>query len=324
MLGQKAGDEVKRYIKTSPSPTGSISFKGTVYRTVPAPKVAAFSSRGPNYRTPEILKPDVIAPGVNILAGWTGNVGPTDLDIDPRRVEFNIISGTSMSCPHVSGLAALLRKAHPDWSTSAIKSALMTTAYNLDTSGNNITDLATGAESSPFVLGAGHVDPNRALDPGLVYEIAPKDYISFLCSIGYSLKRIQVFVRDPAETVDCSKQSLTSPGDLNYPSFSVVFNSPDAVVKYTRAVRNVGSEVDAVYKVEVKAPPSVEVVVEPSELVFGEGKETVRYEVTFKSVVGSGLEAGLSSFGSIEWVDGVHRVRSPVAARWLAGSVQSM
>ncbi|KAJ6394266.1 hypothetical protein OIU77_023484 [Salix suchowensis] len=70
-----------------------------------APKVAAFSSRGPNYLKPEILKPVAIAPGVNILA---------DLELDPRRVEFNIVSGTTMSCPHVSGIAAMLRKAYPD------------------------------------------------------------------------------------------------------------------------------------------------------------------------------------------------------------------
>lgn len=324
MLGQKAGDEVKRYIKTASSPTGSLSFKGTVYGTEPAPKVAAFSSRGPNYRTPEILKPDVIAPGVNILAGWTGNVGPTDLEIDPRRVEFNIISGTSMSCPHVSGLAALLRNAHPDWSTSAIKSALVTTAYSLDTSGRNITDLATGADSSPFVHGAGHVDPNKALDPGLVYDIAPKDYISFLCSIGYTPSRIQVFVRDPAEKVDCSATNLATPGDLNYPSLSVVFQSREGVVKYTRTVTNVGSSVDAVYKVVVKEPASVEVSVEPKELVFGKGKESLSYEVTFKSVVGAGFEAVSASFGWIEWVDGVHSVKSPVAVRWQAGLVQSM
>lgn len=324
MLGQKAGDQVKLYFKTTTSPTGSISFKGTVYGTEPAPKVAAFSSRGPNYRTLEILKPDVIAPGVNILAGWTGNVGPTDLEIDPRRVEFNIISGTSMSCPHASGLAALLRNAHPDWSTSAIKSALMTTAYNLDTSERNITDLATGTDSSPFVHGAGHVDPNKALDPGLVYDIVPSDYISFLCSIGYTPRRIQVFVRDPAEKINCSESSLATPGDLNYPSLSVVFRAHDGVVKYTRTVTNVGSSVDAVYKVVVKEPSSVEVSVDPKELVFGKGKESLTYEVTFKSVVGSGYEAGLSSFGWIEWVDEVHRVRSPVAVRWQTGSVQSM
>ncbi|GMH17573.1 hypothetical protein Nepgr_019414 [Nepenthes gracilis] len=175
MVGQIAGDKIKGYVVSDPNPTATINFRGTAIGSFPpAPKVAAFSSRGPNHLTPEILKPDLIAPGVNILAGWTGFTAPTDLDIDPRRVEFNIISGTSMSCPHVSGLAALLRKAHPSWSPAAIKSALMTTAYYLDNSGNNITDLATGEQSSPFVHGSGHVNPNRALDPWTSVRYRPK------------------------------------------------------------------------------------------------------------------------------------------------------
>lgn len=109
MVGQTAGDQIRDYVSSVPNPTAKIMFRGTIIGPSPsAPRVAAFSSRGPNHLTPEILKPDVIAPGVNILAGWTGSAAPTDLDIDPRRVKFNIISGTSMSCPHVSGLAALL------------------------------------------------------------------------------------------------------------------------------------------------------------------------------------------------------------------------
>ncbi|KAM0007625.1 putative cucumisin [Helianthus debilis subsp. tardiflorus] len=152
MLGASAGDKVKEYLKSDPSPTATIVFRGTVIGTSPsAPRVASFSSRGPNYRTAEILKPDVIAPGVNILAGWTGYTSPTSLDSDSRRVDFNIISGTSMSCPHVSGLSALLRKAHPTWSPAAIKSALMTTAKYLDNIGENITDLATGVDCSVVV-----------------------------------------------------------------------------------------------------------------------------------------------------------------------------
>ncbi|KAE8818069.1 subtilisin protease [Hordeum vulgare] len=115
MVGQKFGDKIRHYVKTDPSPTATIVFHDTVIGKSPsAPCVAAFSSRGPQYRTAEILKPDVTAPGVNILAAWTGEASPTDLEIDPRHVPFNIISGTSMSCPHVSGLAALLRQAHPD------------------------------------------------------------------------------------------------------------------------------------------------------------------------------------------------------------------
>lgn len=320
MVGQIAGDKIKEYLKSENSPTATITFQGTVIGSTPAPKVAAFSSRGPNHLTPEILKPDVIAPGVNILAGWTGSASPTDLEIDPRRVEFNIISGTSMSCPHVSGLAALLRKANPDWTPAALKSALMTTSYVLDDNGKNITDLATGEESSPFIHGSGHVDPNRALDPGLVYDIEPSDYVAFLCSIGYDAKRISIFVRG-STTVDCGAQELRSPGDLNYPSFSVVFDSSNHVVKYKRVVKNVGNSINAIYEVKVDAPQSVEVSVSPSKLVFSSNEQTLAYQVTFSNLVSDQIDA---KFGSIEWTDGNHRVRSPIAIRWSKGLVASI
>lgn len=325
MVGQAAADKIRDYARSDPTPTATIVFKGTVIGISPsAPKVAAFSSRGPNHLSPEILKPDVIAPGVNILAGWTGTSAPTDLDIDPRRVEFNIISGTSMSCPHVSGLAGLLRNAYPDWSPAAIKSALMTTAYNLDNNGNNITDLATGDKSTPFIHGAGHVDPNRALDPGLVYDVDDTDYVAFLCAIGYDSKRIAVFVRESAE-VDCASQSLATPGDLNLPSFSVVFDGKKREVKYKRAVKNVGSSRDAIYEVKVKSPPSVEISVSPSKLMFGEDNEKLLYEITFTSTVAlDKLSVTSQGFGSIEWSDGTHVVRSPVAVMWRQGSAISM
>ncbi|PKI43778.1 hypothetical protein CRG98_035789 [Punica granatum] len=326
MVGATARDKIREYIRTDQSPTATIEFLGTVIGSSPAaPKVASFSSRGPNHLTAEILKPDVIAPGVNILAAWTGASGPTNLDIDPRRVEFNIISGTSMSCPHATGLAALLRKAHPDWSPAAIKSALMTTAYNFDDSGKNIKDLANGEEATPFINGAGHVDPNRALDPGLVYDIVSKDYVAFLCAIGYDSQRISVFVREPVSTNSCEQQVLASPGDLNYPSFSVVFQSDNnGMVKYQRAVKNVGSASDAVYEVKINAPNDVEVSLSPSKLVFSAQNQILSYEITFLSL-GFG-SPGLNSprFGSIEWSDGTHRVRSPIAVRWHQESVKSV
>lgn len=317
MVGQTAGDKIKEYIKLSQYPTATIEFRGTVIGNSPsAPQVASFSSRGPNYRTSEILKPDVIAPGVNILAGWTGKVGPTDLDLDPRRVEFNIISGTSMSCPHVSGIAALLRKAYPNWSPAAIKSALMTTAYDVDNSGGKIKDLGTGRESNPFIHGAGHVDPNKALNPGLVYDLDGKDYLAFLCSIGYSAGNIAVFTREPTSFDICEKtEGLTSPGDLNYPSFSVVFDFNTGLVKYKRVVTNVGSSSDVVYNVKVNAPSGVDVSVSPSKLVFNAENKTQAFEVTFTRL-GYG---GTQSFGSIEWSDGTHLVKSPIAVRWSNG-----
>ncbi|EOY27273.1 Subtilase family protein [Theobroma cacao] len=323
-VGEKAGNEIRQYIKISQFPTATIVFHGTVIGpSPPAPKVAAFSSRGPNHLTPEILKPDVIAPGVNILAGWTGFIGPSQLNIDTRRVNFNIISGTSMSCPHVSGLAALLIKAYPNWSPAAIKSALMTTAYSLDNSGNTIKDLATGVESSPFVYGAGHVDPNIALMPGLVYDIDDGDYVAFLCSIGYDSKRIAIFVREPTGP-DVCEGKLATPGNLNYPSFSVVFDSNDHVVKYKRTVKNVGPSVDAVYEAKVNAPPGVEISVSPSKLEFSAENQTLSYEITFASDGLALFAVALEAFGSIEWSDGVHLVRSPIAVRWLQGLKDSI
>ena len=129
-----------------------------------------------------------------------------------------------MSCPHVSGIAALLRQARPDWSPAAIKSALMTTAYNVDNAGDVIKDMSTG-----------HVDPNRALEPGLVYDAGADDYVSFLCALGYTAELIAIFTK---ERTDCSKRKA-SVGDLNYPSFSVVFGSDkkdvgDLILEYPR------------------------------------------------------------------------------------------
>jgi len=131
MRGPKAGEYIKAYINTSTNPMTTIKLKGlTVIGKARAPVVTAFSSRGPNTVVPEILKPDLIAPGLNILAAWTGHAGPTYSD--KERLDFNIVSGTSMSCPHVTGLAALIRAADPAWTPAAIKSALMTSSVLFD------------------------------------------------------------------------------------------------------------------------------------------------------------------------------------------------
>ncbi|BAF10215.1 subtilisin-like protease SBT1.4 [Oryza sativa Japonica Group] len=315
MVGQKFGDKIKYYVQSDPSPTATIVFRGTVIGKSPsAPRVAAFSSRGPNYRAPEILKPDVIAPGVNILAAWTGESAPTDLDIDPRRVEFNIISGTSMSCPHVSGLAALLRQAQPDWSPAAIKSALMTTAYNVDNSSAVIKDLATGTESTPFVRGAGHVDPNRALDPGLVYDAGTEDYVSFLCTLGYSPSIISLFTTD-GSVANCSTK-FPRTGDLNYPAFAVVLSSYKDSVTYHRVVRNVGSNANAVYEAKIDSPSGVDVTVSPSKLVFDESHQSLSYDITIAASGNPVIVDTEYTFGSVTWSDGVHDVTSPIAVTW--------
>nr|GMD52681.1 subtilisin-like protease SBT5.6 [Ipomoea batatas] len=120
-------EAILEYIRTDENPTATLLPGETVLGVKPAPVMAPFTSSGPNSIEPNILKPDITAPGFNILAAWSEAASPTNLAFDPRRVKYNIISGTSMSCPHVSAVAALLKAIHPDWSSAAIRSAIMTT-----------------------------------------------------------------------------------------------------------------------------------------------------------------------------------------------------
>lgn len=317
-VGRKNGDLIREYVNTNLNPTATIQFLGTVLGIKPSPVVAAFSSRGPNSMAPQILKPDVVAPGVNILAAWTGAAAPSELETDRRRVKFNIISGTSMSCPHVSGVAALLKAAHPDWSPAAIRSALMTTAYTVDNSGRPLRDVATGADSTAFDHGAGHVNPQKALSPGLVYDMDVQDYVDFLCALSYTANQILMIAKS---NVTCSRKAIANrnPGNINYPSFAVVFGvnendkSSGTVVRYTRTVTNVGAS-GSKYRVAVSAPATVTVSVKPRTLVFGAVNQKLSYTVTFVSKT---LTVSRSpSFGSVIWTDGVHKVRSPVAFSW--------
>ncbi|URE34150.1 Peptidase inhibitor I9 [Musa troglodytarum] len=277
------------------NPTATIAFRGTKVGVRPSPVVAAFSSRGPSAITPGILKPDLMAPGVNILAAWTGS--------------FNIISGTSMSCPHVSGLAALLKGAHPDWSPGAIKSALMTTAYAAYPGDGGILDVATGRAATPFDFGAGHVDPPKALDPGLVYNVTTDDYLDFLCALNYTPLQIATLSRLTNYT--CDRKKTYEVSDLNYPSFAVAFATASTTLKHTRTLTNVGAP--GTYKATVSAPEDVKVVVEPTALTFAALGEKKNYTVTFST---SSQPSGSTAFGRLEWSDDQHVVGSPLAFSW--------
>uniref|UniRef100_A0A0D3FB74 Subtilisin-like protease n=1 Tax=Oryza barthii TaxID=65489 RepID=A0A0D3FB74_9ORYZ len=289
----KDTETIHSYTQSVADPVARIDFLGTVINQPPsAPRVAAFSSRGPNRFAPEILKPDMIAPGVDILAAWTREMSSTMANvIDNRRVEFNIISGTSMACPH---------------------SAMMTTAYNVDNDGNAIKDMATGQAAGPFELGSGHVDPNRALDPGLVYNTTADDYITFLCSLGYNSSQIALFTND-GSTTDCSTRPRRSVGDLNYPAFSVVFARSGEQVTQRRAVTNVGANTNVVYNVTITAPPGTTLTVTPTRLAFDAQRRTLDYSITVSAGATSSSE---HQWGSIVWSDGQHTVRSPVVATW--------
>ncbi|KAI0494589.1 hypothetical protein KFK09_024730 [Dendrobium nobile] len=320
-VGASAGDEIRKYIASAATPTGTILFRGTRLGVRPAPVVASFSARGPSPQSPEILKPDVIAPGLNILAAWPDGIGPAGIESDHRQTEFNILSGTSMACPHVSGLAALLKAAHPDWSPAAIRSALMTTAYNKDNEGKPMLDEATGNVSGVFDAGTGHVDPRRAMDPGLIYDIAPMDYINFLCNLNYTSENIKSITRRGADCTGAKRAGHA--GNLNYPSFSALFAGVAGNGKarqsthFLRTVTNVGRGA-AVYRAEVSAPAGSKVEVEPLELRFRRTGQKLSFllRVELEAAEGEGgrLPAGSSAVrgGEIVWKDGQHSVRSPI------------
>ncbi|CAO2146112.1 unnamed protein product [Urochloa humidicola] len=318
-----AAEKIKEYIRENTSPVVTMVFLGTVIgrMTPSAPRMASFSSRGPSFIAPEILKPDFTAPGVDILVAWTGENSPSNLNSDMRRVKFNIVSGTSVSCPHVSGIAALLRQVHPDWSPAAIKSALMTTAYNVDNAGGVIKDMSTGLAATPFVRGAGHVDPNRAMDPGLVYDAGTDDYISFLCSMGYTAEQIAILTRDGSVT-NCSTRPGSMGDHSNYPAFSLVLRSGDGAVTQRRVVRNVGSNASATYKANITSPAGVRVTVQPSTLKFSTLQKTQGYVITFTPQQQSMTDK--YTFGSIVWSDGKHKVLSPIAITWPMTQVAAM
>jgi len=118
-------------------------------------RVATFSSRGP--AVGNLLKPDIAAPGVNIVAqGYGGGSG------EERHFGYGQVSGTSMAAPHVSGAAALVRQIHPDWSNAWIKSALMSTAKYTD------VFVAGGTPAQPLDIGAGRLDLTNTADPGVI------------------------------------------------------------------------------------------------------------------------------------------------------------
>ncbi len=126
-------------------------------------RVAGFSSRGPSDVTGDLLRPDVAAPGVNVLAAYAPDTYFASIGWEPRE-RFAALSGTSMSSPQVAGAGALLTQLHPTWSPAAIRSALVTTAR-------------TPSPPTPHVAaGAGRVDPTAAADPGLVVEPSTDEY----------------------------------------------------------------------------------------------------------------------------------------------------
>lgn len=159
------------------------------------------------------------------------------------------------------------------------------------------------APASPLDYGGGLMQPNRAANPGLVYDLTTVDYLNFLCSLGYNATQMSPFISAFA----CPKKSIRIQ-DLNYPSLTW-FNLTGPVA-VSRTLKNVGQP--GRYKVLVRAPPGVAVAVEPETLDFG----TVGEEKTFRVTAAphtNGTTLSRNVFGQLTWSDGKHIVRSPLS-----------
>ena len=274
---------VKAYAAT-PGATATIN-KAQIVLNAAAPFTASFSSRGPlRAGNGDLLKPDLIAPGQDILAAVAppGNSGR----------EFDLYSGTSMSSPHVAGLAALLKGLHPTWSPMMIKSALMTTGY----------DVLDGPNTDPLVIfrqGAGHVRPNAGEQPGLGLRFGLGDWLGFLC--GTQL---------PHSFCTSGGIPVLDPSNFNSPSIAIGDLAGTQTV--TRTVTNVGSAA-ATYTASSSAS-GFSVSINPASLTLNPG-ESKSYAVTFTRTT-----ASLNSYtgGQLTWSDGTHTVRSPIVVRPVA------
>jgi len=280
-LQNTARTDVKAYAATTGA-TASIS-KASIVLNVPAPFTASFSSRGPLLAgNGDLLKPDIIAPGQDVLAAVAppGNGGRL----------FDLYSGTSMSSPHVAGLAALFKQKYPGWSPMAIKSALMTSAG----------DVLDGPNTNPLVIfrqGAGHVQPALALNPGLVYDAGFSDWLSFICGV------------QPGG--GCTGVTPIDPSNLNVASIAIGDMAGTQTV--TRRVTNVSGGPLTV-NASISGLTGITAVVTPATLTLGPG-QTKSFTVT---VTNATATPGSYIGGQLTWAGSGVSVRSPIVIRPVA------
>lgn len=293
------GLAIKAYIASAASPTAEL-VTGERGEWPYAPSMTEFSSRGPDPVAEDIIKPDITAPGIQILAG---NSPHPDPGAYPSEL-FQAIAGTSMSSPHIAGVYALLKQAHPEWSAAMAKSAIMTTAHQ------DVLDNDRVTPADPFDMGAGHVNPGRtdrrgsAFQPGLVYDAGFNEYLGFLCDA-----EPEIFLNPTGTCAALEAQGVpTEAINLNLASIGVSQLAGEQTIE--RTVTSVAAGTRR-YRVSVDAPEGYEVEVSPSSFRISEG-ESVTYSVTIRNVTGPIDEW---AFGSLTWTSGRYEVYSPIAVK---------
>jgi subtilisin family serine protease len=214
--------------------------------------LAAFSSRGP---AGTLVKPDITAPGVQILAGHTPV--PDAVEEGPPGEYFQSIAGTSMAAPHIAGAAALLRSLHPNWTPGQVKSAMMTTAVTKIVAEN----LKTAA--TPFEVGAGRINVAAAADPGLTLD--------------ETAARMTATRHDPVGTVQLNLPSVDAP---------VMPGRLDAV----RTVTNVSGR-SLTYTASGSGPKGTAITVSPARFTVAAGKSR-KLTITIRSAAPAGQVFG--------------------------------
>ncbi|XP_072966063.1 subtilisin-like protease 4 [Typha angustifolia] len=314
-LGFRDGYEVQTYYyslmnSTTSTATATIIFGGTTFGNRPSPAVGAFSSRGPATKNGGIIKPDVLAPGVNILAAWPYDVGPNPSALATST--FNFLSGTSMAAPHVSGVVALIMNRHPSWPPAIIQSAIITSADDLNLDGGPIADQHTNKNASIFATGSGQVNPTAALDPGLVYDIKPNDYIGYVCGLGYTDDELELLYGRP---INCLTTNTIHAWMLNYPSIQVSLPRSGGVVRIKRTATNVGDP-RSFYRARITEPEGVRVDLSTYNLQFSWLLEEKSFDVILRiSPIGPGLRK--YSDGKIEWVSYNRVVKNTIAVTFI-------
>lgn len=274
---------VTEYVRGGGTPTGTIVELTSGESDLQVPEVAEFSSRGPSTTTGgDILKPDLAAPGVDVLAAVAPpfNFGRS----------YDLYSGTSMASPHNAGLGALLMQEHPDWSPMEIKSALMTTAGD-----HASTDSSDGGV---FAQGAGFVDPNAAADPGVVFDHGMVQWLGYLEGVLGADLDASFDMEIP--TIDGSQINQAS----------IALGSLAGVETVRRTLTNVSGSTET-YTPTVDLP-GIDVTSSHDSVTLESG-ESESVEITFTR---TDAPADEYTTGSLTWTgDQGHTARMPLAVR---------
>ncbi|KAG5628616.1 hypothetical protein H5410_000333 [Solanum commersonii] len=281
---QEDGIKILSYINSTRNPVATILPTVTVDNFKLAPVVAFFSSRGTNYNTRSLLKPDIAAPGTAVLAAWpANNTKLTRSGQEPPL--FNSNSGTSMPCAHASGIAAILKSQNPTWSLSAIRSAIMTTAFQQSNLKSPIVNSVYGESlATPYAFGAGVATMSGPLKPGLVYETEITDYLQFLCSTGYNTSTIKLISKTlPNDSPYPPGSSDDSVSNMNYPSIAVSLSKVRETKEVTRTLTRISDEESECTAI-ITAPDVLRVEVSPKKLKFTSDRKKLSYQMTFKAM----------------------------------------